>query len=126
MNRDAAARKRLGARGEYLAATYLSNHGYRIVQRNYRCEHGEIDIVARQADEWVFIEVKTRSSRTFGLPEEAITPDKAARLLKIAEFFMQEHQHATAAWRVDVVAIEMGSSGDLSRLDHYPNAVSAW
>ena len=70
----------LGARGEDIAAAFLQAHGYTIQRRNYRCRYGEIDLVCTHDAVLVFCEVKLRRSNSFGMPEEAITPRKLARL----------------------------------------------
>jgi len=67
-------KKELGDRGEDIAAKYLQQQGYRIVQRNYRSRYGEVDIICAQQGILVFVEVKTRTSNAFGFPEESITP----------------------------------------------------
>ena len=69
-------RRRLGQRGEQLAAERLAAMGYEIVERNYRCKAGEIDLVARQGGGWVFVEVRTRRGDRFGTPEESVTARK--------------------------------------------------
>ena len=96
----------LGRQGEDLAAAYLAAQGYRLVQRNYRCRLGEIDLVAWDGRELVFIEVKTRSTRTFGSSAEAVSSQKQARLLRLADCFLQEHRLSDAPCRFDVVAVD--------------------
>jgi len=114
----------LGHAGELLARRALESRGMRIVQANYRCAAGEMDLIARAADEWVFVEVKTRRGNRFGSPEEAITRRKQIRLAKVAESFLLEHALGDAAWRIDVVAIEMDQRGKLMRLEVIEHAVS--
>jgi putative endonuclease len=94
-----------GTKGEDLAAAYLERSGYRIIERNYRFERGEIDLIALEGDELVFIEVKARRSAAFGLPQEAITPQKEEQIKKVAEGYLFEHQIEDQACRFDVVAI---------------------
>jgi putative endonuclease len=128
--REAAAGKRptarqsLGRVGEQLARRALESRGMMIVQANYRCVAGEMDLIARVADEWVFVEVKTRRGNRFGSPEEAITRRKQNRLAKVAQSFLLEHALADAAWRIDVVAVEMDRHGKLLRLEVIEHAVS--
>ncbi len=112
----------MGRRGEALAEAYLHQHGYEVLERNYRCPAGEIDLVARQGEGLVFVEVKTRRSRRFGLPEEALTPRKRAHLLAAAQTYLQQQDLSAAAWRVDVIAIELSPAGE-PRLRHIQNAV---
>lgn len=109
-----------------VAAKLLERSGYRVVERNYRCQEGEIDIVARLAHQWIFVEVKTRQGRSHGLPEDAVTADKAARLLRVGESYLQEHNLRDVAWRVDVIAVELDSRGTLTRIEHFESAVSGW
>ncbi|GAB4144095.1 MAG: YraN family protein [Candidatus Promineifilaceae bacterium] len=115
-------RKLLGAWGESVAATYLEAHGYRIVQRNWRCIYGEIDIVAQQGETLVFVEVKTRRG---GTPEEGVTPQKAERMLTVAQAYLLAHD-LDVPWRVDVIAVELDRQGKLLRCEHLPGALSAW
>lgn len=97
----------LGAKGEELAVRYLKKRGYRIVERNYRTRLGEIDIIAEQGDDLVFIEVKTRSDTLFGSAFESVTKQKQKQLSKVAlEYISKEDCHNRPA-RFDVVAIEL-------------------
>jgi putative endonuclease len=119
-------RQRLGRWGETVAARHLQQAGYCVIERNYRCPEGEMDIVARRGNQWVFVEVKTRRGNRHGAPEEAVTVSKAARLLRIGESYLQEHQLVDVDWRVDVVAVELDRRGALIRVDHIENAVTGW
>ncbi|OGO06649.1 MAG: hypothetical protein A2Y92_05150 [Chloroflexi bacterium RBG_13_57_8] len=117
-------KRETGKMGEKLACDFLGKNGYHILETNYRCPEGEIDIVARQQDTLVFIEVRTKTSRLFGRPEESITPVKAARLKTLAARYGQDHAFLPEAWRIDVVAIEMNKNGRASRIEIIENAVS--
>ncbi len=119
-------RKQLGHWGEEAAVRQLAAAGHEIVERNYRCSEGEMDLIARQEDVWVFVEVKTRRGDAYGRPEDAVTPAKAARLLRVAESYLQERGLADVAWRVDVIAVELDSGGKLLRIEQIENAVSGW
>lgn len=112
-----------GKMGEKLACEFLGHNGYHILERNYRCPEGEIDIVARQEDTLVFIEVRTKTSWKFGGPEESITPVKAARLRTLAAHYGQNHEGLPEARRIDVVAIQMNKNGQASRIEIIENAV---
>jgi putative endonuclease len=112
-----------GEMGEKLACEFLGHNGYSIVERNYRCPEGEIDIVARQKDTLVFIEVRTKTSRRYGGPEESITPVKAARLRTLAAHYSQSHEGLPEARRIDVVAIQMNRDGQASHIEIIENAV---
>ena len=114
-----------GRWGEDLAAQALTVHGCDIVERNWHCPSGEIDLVARDADVWVFVEVKLRQGDAFGTPEEAVNSTKQARLLACAQHYLAEHGLDDVAWRVDVIAIELAASGKVQRLDIYRDAVRA-
>lgn len=95
-----------GNYGEDLACQYLKKKGYRILQRNYRIRGGEIDIVARDGEWLVFVEVKTRWSHEFGLPAESITPWKIKALLKSARFYIQKINWGEREYRLDFVSID--------------------
>jgi putative endonuclease len=116
-------RRETGALGEKIAGDFLAKNGYQIIETNYRCPEGEIDIVARQQNTLVFIEVRTKRSRIFGSPEESITPTKKERLRTLAERYGQEHENLPEAWRIDVVAIQMEKGGRVKRISLIENAV---
>jgi putative endonuclease len=117
-------RRRLGQRGEQLAADRLAGLGYEIVERNYRCPAGEIDLVTRREGRWVFVEVRTRRSTRFGSPEESVTRRKRAHLIASAEHYLQAHGALEADWRIDAVAIVVAPAGRVERIDVIENAVS--
>lgn len=94
-----------GRLGEDLAAHFLEGKGYRIIERNYRYDRGEIDIVAQDGNDLVFVEVKLRETEAFGSPEESITPFKEEQLKKVAEGYLFEHNLEDQSCRFDVVAI---------------------
>ncbi|CAH0327834.1 YraN family protein [Microbacterium sp. Bi128] len=95
----------LGRRGEDLAADFLQAHGMRIVERNWRCPEGEIDIVALDGDALVIAEVKTRKSLAFGHPFEAVGADKLARLHRLAAAWCRAQGLWMPLCRVDVIAV---------------------
>jgi len=107
----------LGRRGEELAAQELQRRGYEIVERNWRCEVGEADIVARRGSVWAFVEVRTRRGEAFGTPEESITPKKQARMQAVAERYLTEHGLWEADGQLLVVAVEMDRAGRLRRVE---------
>ena len=115
--------RRLGQRGEALACRALLERGAQIIARNVRTPYGELDILARQGGVLVFVEVKARSSRTFGPPEESLTATKQAHLIASAQHFLAANQQQEADWRIDVVAIEFGPGGETARLEIIENAV---
>jgi len=94
-----------GRLGEDAAATFLTKEGYKIVERNFRCPLGEIDIVAVDKGVLVFVEVKTRSSNKFGLPEEAVNRRKQHQMAKTAQFYISRKKLFNSPARFDVVAV---------------------
>lgn len=96
-----------GAIGEELAIKLLRKNNYKIVTKNFRSKFGEIDIVALDKDTLIFVEVKTRWSKKFGSPEEAVTQKKLSKIRKAGEYFCLLNQHLPKKLRIDVVAIEM-------------------
>jgi putative endonuclease len=119
-----SARRGLGDLGERLAAEFLRKRGYVIIERNYRCSVGEIDLVARDGDELVFVEVRTRRGQVLGSPEESVTAAKQRKLIEVAETYRQEHQSLPESWRIDVVAVQLSPAGKLERIDLIRNAVT--
>ncbi|MEU8384231.1 YraN family protein [Streptosporangium sp. NPDC048865] len=101
-----AAKDELGKHGEQIAVDYLLAHGLQILDRNWRCPDGEIDIVAREGRTLVVVEVKTRSGRSHGTAFEAVTEAKIARLHRLAAGWLAGRQERFDAIRVDVVALE--------------------
>lgn len=122
-------KRQLGDVGEKIAAEYLENNGYKIVERNYRKNWGEIDIIARKNDGLVFVEVKTReksSARFAGdhFPEENVNWQKREKLVRMAETYLLEKNYPdSAAWQIDVIAVELESSTRRADLKHFKNAV---
>lgn len=94
-----------GERGEDRAEALLKKHGYRIIERNYRCTRGEIDIIARDGDTIAFVEVKTRSSEDFGGPKYSVDKRKQRKLTEVAEHYIAERGVKETDLRFDVVSI---------------------
>lgn len=99
-----------GQSGEKLAVEFLRKQGFKIIETNFKCKTGEIDIVAREKDTLVFVEVKTRSSVQFGLPEEAVNFRKIQHIIKSAQIYRMIHKNLPVGDRIDVVAIEKEGS----------------
>jgi len=97
--------KNLGKNGEEIAINFLKKRGYQILEKNYRCRLGEIDIVAKDKEKIVFVEVKTRVSLIFGLPQEAVNYSKQMRLTKLALTYLSYHKLKNVPCRFDVVSI---------------------
>lgn len=106
-----AAKDVLGRRGEEIAADYLRGAGFTILERNWRCALGEIDVIARDGRETVFVEVKTRAGIGYGHPLEAITPAKLARLRRLAAAWCEQHPGVADEIRIDAVAVIASRSG---------------
>jgi putative endonuclease len=98
-------KKELGRKGEEKALRFLKKRGYRIIEQNYVCKMGEMDIIAKEKDTLVFIEVKTRTSMAFGPPQLAVTQFKQRQLSKVALHFLKEKKLEDINARFDVVAI---------------------
>lgn len=112
-------RRATGKLGEDLAVDYLRGKGYQILERGWRVRAGEVDIIAKDNEGLVFVEVKTRHGRQFGLPEQAVDERKIARVQAAAICYLEEH-HALgreAQHRFDVVAIEI-STDQLAEIHH--------
>ncbi|MGR0318018.1 YraN family protein [Agromyces sp. ZXT2-3] len=100
----------LGRRGEQVAAEHLEARGMRVLDRNWRCPQGELDLVLRDGDATVFVEVKTRTGPSFGHPFEAITAVKLARLRRLALAWCEAHDAPSARIRIDAVAVHAPSA----------------
>jgi putative endonuclease len=105
-----------GKEGEKIAAAFLKKNGYRICEINFRCVLGEIDIIAKEKDELVFIEVKTRKSAELGYPEQAVGTRKQKKMSQLALWYLQKKNITGADARFDVVAITMLPSGNEIKL----------
>lgn len=109
--------QRLGAEGERIAAEYLEQLGYTILDRNWRIREGEIDLVARDGSDIVAVEVKTRGGSGYGHPLEAITAIKARRLRRLLLSWVRETRPGLAHLRIDAIGITM-RNGERPRIDH--------
>ena len=122
MDKVAVTDKRtLGQRGEAIAAAYLLGKKFAIVEKNYRCKGGEVDIIAREGNTFVFVEVKTRRSLSFGPPQLALTPFKQRQISKAALTWLAKKQLFGASARFDVIAILMPDH-NVPVIDHIRNA----
>jgi putative endonuclease len=116
-------RKTLGDLGEQLAKDHLKKKGYKVIETNFRCHSGEIDIVARQKDCLVFVEVRTKSTLEYGMPEESLSPTKQKHMIKCAYYYLQHHKKLPENWRIDLVAVELDPSNKLKRIEILENAL---
>ena len=109
----------VGRWGELKAADFLACKGYIILGTNVRTPHGEIDLVALKGEQVVFVEVKTRTSRTYGLPEDSITPRKQSHMMAAAECYLESHP-SYDEWQFDVIAVERLPHGRTD-IQHFEN-----
>ncbi|MFC1988084.1 YraN family protein [Chloroflexota bacterium] len=116
-------RRDTGILGEKLASYFLKKKGYHILDTNYRCSEGEIDIVAKHKDVISFVEVRTKTSLEFGSPEESITRAKKERMRATALYYQQTHKNLPLLLRIDVVAVELNQKGKLTRIELIEDAV---
>ena len=98
-------RHELGKVGESLAVDYLIKQNYQIIERNFRCKRGEIDIIAKDKKELIFVEVKTRASKKYGKPAEAVTKQKKKHIYKAAEYYLAIHKKLYEYVRIDVIEV---------------------
>jgi putative endonuclease len=117
------SRKNLGKWGENRAVAHLLDHGYLILERNYHTSYGEIDIVVHKNDITIFVEVKTRNSKTYGYPEESITPLKKEHMINASHAYLVEHPELEGNWQIDVISISQ-IKRDKYEIIHFENAVS--
>jgi putative endonuclease len=118
------SRQVLGAEGEQIARRHLERNGYRFVASNWRCRSGELDLIVQQDETLVFVEVKTRHGDRMGTAEEGISPRKASRLLRAAQYYLLTRPElADVFWRFDLVAVTLDHTGALQRLTHVEDAV---
>jgi putative endonuclease len=114
-------RQILGQKGEKQAAQYLKKKGYKVVTANYRCQYGEIDLIARDADILIFIEVKTRTSTDFGGPTAAVDYRKQQQISKVAHHYLVTHHNDDVDARFDVISI-LSPIGQKTEIEHITNA----
>lgn len=127
MRRQVNSRRSLGEWGERQARLYLEAEGYSIVAANFRCRAGEIDIVAIDGDEMVFVEVKTRRGDAYGQAEESISPVRAERLAAVSEEFLRSRSafpyDSETPWRIDLMCVNLDRGGRLINVNHIRHAV---
>lgn len=92
--------------GEQVAAEFLESQGMVIIASQYKKSFGEIDLIAQDGDEVVFVEVKVRATHTFGYPEDSVTPQKVRHILRVAQSYLEEKRQTESPWRIDVLAVE--------------------
>jgi len=114
----------LGARGEVIAERYLAQRGVRILERGFRVRSGEIDLIAEEGEELVFVEVKTRTSSRFGDPLDAVTPAKRRRIVRAASLYLQSKGAWDRPCRFDLIAVRLAPDGQVE-VEHLPGAFTA-
>ena len=115
-------KKNLGEKGEEISIDFLRGKGYKILKRNYRFGHKEIDVVAKDKNTIVFVEVKTGRSKKFGEPFEKVDLNKQKKLIQVAKAFIQENEIEDCDFRFDVISVNL--KGD-KKIDHIRNAFTA-
>ena len=115
-------KKELGITGEKEALTLLENKGYEIVEKNFRCFLGEIDLIMKYDEELVFIEVRSRTDTSFGEPYETVNMKKQKKLYKLAEYYLNLKELHDRSCRFDVVSLILTPEGSVRKIDHMENA----
>jgi len=111
---------KIGKFGEEIAAKYLRNKGYKILARNYYTNDGEIDLVCQKNNVIIFVEVKTRTNRNFGWPEEAVTEEKLENIALAAEKYLEEYK-IKAEWQIDIISIMIDKKNKVLQIGHLEN-----
>jgi len=120
---EKSSKAAVGRAGEEAAAAYLAEAGLVVERRNWRCRSGELDLIARDGDILVFVEVRSRTSPSrFGEAIEAITPRKCRQVRELAAIYLRTTGVAADSVRFDVVAVTFGGDGDAADVRHVPNA----
>ena len=115
-------RQSTGRLGEEEAARFLRQKGYHLLHRNYTCPLGEIDIIAWKDKTLVFVEVRSRTGLSFGLPQESVDSRKQRKLQQLAWYYLKQTGQAEASCRFDVVGVMMDKSGRVKQLEHFQDA----
>lgn len=115
-------RHETGKIGEEIAVAYLKQNGYQIIERNFECRQGEIDIIAKDKNDLVFVEVKTRSSALYGLPKEAVDKTKKKHIYRSAEYYIYRKHLENYPIRIDV--IEIFKKQGIFKVHHIKQAIT--
>lgn len=113
--------RKIGNLGEGVAADFLQDLGYQLLDQNFTTPYGELDLVLLDQEIIVFVEVKTRTSDTFGSPEASVTGTKLERIQNAALLWLQAHPDVQDDWRIDVVAILLNSQRQVRDIQHFIN-----
>lgn len=114
----------LGNLGETIAKKYLEDKGYSILEQNYENKYGEIDLIAKDKNILVFVEVKTRIKEQFGLPEDAINKNKIQRIARNAQAYLLRKGLSDREYRIDAICVVLDEKSQVKRVDHYENITS--
>lgn len=117
-------KKEIGEFGEAVAENFLRADNYEILAKNYRTRIGEIDIIAKKDKKLAFVEVKTRTSEIYGLPQESITKRKLIRMLRSAMFYLAENNIKNNSFRIDVISVQLEKTGKVARIEHIKNVLN--
>ena len=109
-------KKSIGKLGEDLAVIYLNRMGYKILERNFRCRAGEVDIIAKDVEEIVFIEVKTRTNNTYGEPSEAVDYIKKEHIIKTANYYLYKNKLYNKSIRFDVIEVFLSNKFHINHI----------
>ena len=114
-------KRKIGNLGEGLAKDYLKKKGYKIIDQNYFWQGGEIDLIALDQGDLVFVEVKTRTENSYGWPEQAVNFSKQKKIFKTAERYLQDYKGAVKNYRVDVISVEINKIKKKAEIRHFKN-----
>ena len=114
----------VGNRGEDIAVEYLSQQGVSIISRNVRTPYGEIDIIGKDDESLIFVEVKARRNQSFGFPEEAVHARKQEHMINSAFSYLQENFGEDVVWRIDVIAIKIALKDETHQIRWFKNAIN--
>jgi len=118
------SKQEIGQHGEALAVNYLRQHNYTIIETNWHCSHGELDIITQLNDLWVFVEVRTRRSHSTESAFASITPSKRQKLVDSVNLYLHEHKISASNWRIDVIAVALPHSRSATPIiDHVEDAL---
>ena len=114
-------KQREGALGELKAEFFLKEKGYIIIDRNFKCRFGEIDLIATHHEKLIFVEVKTRASLQFGQPYEAVNLHKIRSISNTGRYFAEKFPNLLASQQIDVVSIQLDFNGNIRQIEHLEN-----
>ena len=112
----------IGKQGEQLAQEYIRQQGYTLLEKNFRCKVGELDLIAKDRHMVVFLEVRTKTSTAYGPAYNSVTPHKQRQVKRVALFYIAQHNLVNTQFRFDVIGITLNPQSGEHRLDHIQNA----